>query len=276
MSHRARLAAFDPATRTLSAPELEANSYVPLFWLAMFEPDDLSPSSDQELLFEGREPSPGPHDIGPYLVTDAGLAIQRLSRRTPALVRICGAAHEALLEHFLGFIRKNIKASVIVRLDDLAFVVGREPYVAKARVALDTAMTLDAAVASPHAAKVFKEFCGLDATWKKSKHAPMILAGSGDDWPSRPSGNARVKREEARTMREQRERGERWILATADKPRDAYKPYAASATFAEGDLVHHPKFGDGVVVRTVDTTKVEVLFQDAARILVHAAAAPVQ
>jgi hypothetical protein len=50
---------------------------------------------------------------------------------------------------------------------------------------------------------------------------------------------------------------------------DGIRPYAASIELRGGDLVRHVKFGDGLVVRVLDARKVEVLFADEARTLVH-------
>jgi hypothetical protein len=58
-----------------------------------------------------------------------------------------------------------------------------------------------------------------------------------------------------------------WEKALNGKgPRD-FKPYAVSASFQEGDLLRHKKFGDGLVTRVIDGSKVEVLFRDEARTL---------
>ena len=54
-------------------------------------------------------------------------------------------------------------------------------------------------------------------------------------------------------------------------PELAVRAYAASQTFAVGDLVDHPKFGRGTV-RTVAAQRIEVEFADGAHTLVHARA----
>jgi hypothetical protein len=61
-----------------------------------------------------------------------------------------------------------------------------------------------------------------------------------------------------------------WAELTKDQPDAAFKPYSMSATFAKNDLVSHPKFGKGVVT-LVESSRVEILFEDAARKLGHAA-----
>ena len=47
------------------------------------------------------------------------------------------------------------------------------------------------------------------------------------------------------------------------------RPYAASQTFAVGDLVDHPKFGRGTVVAAA-AQRIEVEFDDGKHTLVHA------
>ena len=45
------------------------------------------------------------------------------------------------------------------------------------------------------------------------------------------------------------------------------RPYRAAATFEEGDLVNHTRFGVGVVTAVVSPSKIQVLFEDEARTL---------
>lgn len=47
------------------------------------------------------------------------------------------------------------------------------------------------------------------------------------------------------------------------------KPYAITATFAEGDRVVHKKFGEGLVTRIVDAGKVEISFAEGVKTLVQ-------
>ncbi|MGH7271804.1 MAG: hypothetical protein ACREJ3_15345 [Polyangiaceae bacterium] len=65
---------------------------------------------------------------------------------------------------------------------------------------------------------------------------------------------------------------QQWAKATLGRNVHDYKPYNVAASFAEGDLIRHKKFGDGVVTRVIDAHKVEVLFRDEARILAQALA----
>jgi hypothetical protein len=73
--------------------------------------------------------------------------------------------------------------------------------------------------------------------------------------PARPRGGAA-----AALLRD------RWEKAMAEGPREI-RPYNTAGTFREGDLVHHAKFGKGLVTRVIDVRKVEVLFVDEARTL---------
>lgn len=47
-------------------------------------------------------------------------------------------------------------------------------------------------------------------------------------------------------------------------------PYKPRETFAADQLMDHPKFGIGLVLRTLDDAKVKVLFESGEKVLVHA------
>ncbi|MBS2013436.1 MAG: hypothetical protein JST00_11140 [Deltaproteobacteria bacterium] len=61
-----------------------------------------------------------------------------------------------------------------------------------------------------------------------------------------------------------------WEKAIAGKGVHDFRPYRVTEVFAEGDLVRHSKFGDGVVMRVIDPKKVEILFKDEPRTLAQA------
>lgn len=46
-----------------------------------------------------------------------------------------------------------------------------------------------------------------------------------------------------------------------------FRNYRVDEIFAEGDLIRHKKFGDGIVTRILDPKKVEILFKDEPRTL---------
>jgi hypothetical protein len=64
-----------------------------------------------------------------------------------------------------------------------------------------------------------------------------------------------------------RERG--WEKTVSGHPPTAFKPYRVSSLFELGQLVHHPKFGDGYVQKVIDRHKMEVMFRDGVRTLAH-------
>jgi hypothetical protein len=79
----------------------------------------------------------------------------------------------------------------------------------------------------------------------------------------RAARTSHVTRAEA--ARQDREKT--WEKATNGRAVTDFKRYNVGATFREGDLVRHSKFGDGVVTRIVDMSKVEVMFKDETRML---------
>ena len=92
--------------------------------------------------------------------------------------------------------------------------------------------------------------------------APGTRAGAGTSTP-RPTRMSHVTR--AEVARQDREKT--WEKATVGRALTDFKRYTVLATFSEGELVRHSKFGDGVVTRIVGPSKVEVMFKDETRML---------
>lgn len=65
-----------------------------------------------------------------------------------------------------------------------------------------------------------------------------------------------------RAEQELRVREEQWEHAIVGKLASEFRPYGVKNTFAAGDIIRHSKFGDGVVTRVLDPTKIEVLFKE--------------
>jgi hypothetical protein len=61
-----------------------------------------------------------------------------------------------------------------------------------------------------------------------------------------------------------------WENAMSGKDPSTSRPYSIRTTYAVGDLVHHPVFEIGVVLEVLPESKIEVVFRDGSRILVHA------
>lgn len=60
-----------------------------------------------------------------------------------------------------------------------------------------------------------------------------------------------------------------WGTAVAGHADAEFTPYAPATTFAVSTLVQHAKFGKGIVV-AVDGNKVDILFEQGIRKLLHA------
>lgn len=50
----------------------------------------------------------------------------------------------------------------------------------------------------------------------------------------------------------------------------AFKPYGTKKSFALGDKIRHPTFGDGIVGRLIYPNKLEVIFRTDVKTLIHA------
>ena len=98
------------------------------------------------------------------------------------------------------------------------------------------------------------------ATKASSSSSGRSSSSSGPASVRTPRGPTRA--EQARMSREQM-----WEKAIAGHAIQDFKRYSVAGRFAEGDLIRHAKFGDGVVVRVIDTAKVEILFKDDSRTL---------
>lgn len=61
----------------------------------------------------------------------------------------------------------------------------------------------------------------------------------------------------------------RYAKAPKGKAPRTSKPYSFRATYQSGDLVSHPRFGDGFVSEVLAENKVEITFKEGRRILVH-------
>ena len=96
------------------------------------------------------------------------------------------------------------------------------------------------------------------------KPEPGVKAprGAGVKEPRAPRVTSMSK---ARALSESREKS--WEQAVTGKALHDFTRYTIKGTFKEGQLVHHTKFGDGVVTRIVDTAKIEISFKDETRML---------
>lgn len=125
--------------------------------------------------------------------------------------------------------------------------------------------------------KVECKTCGSHHLYRRPKSEKLIAtATKGKVVASKRESGASEERErkpmsakaQAAAQRE-RDQTSQWEHAIAGQPMSAFKPYRISVTFGTGELVRHPKFGDGVVSRVIDRGKVEILFQDGPKTMAH-------
>ena len=62
---------------------------------------------------------------------------------------------------------------------------------------------------------------------------------------------------------------ERWKEALSGRDPNAAKPYSMKGTFAAGDLIRHTSFGQGLVAKLVPPDKMEVMFEEGTKVLIH-------
>jgi hypothetical protein len=120
--------------------------------------------------------------------------------------------------------------------------------------------------AKPHQVECLT--CRTTHLWRPK--APGEAAGTaagerGHPAPASPRGASQHGRAGS-AARHERE----WEQAVVGRGVLEFKAYNVGTTFAQGDLVRHKKFGDGVVTRVIDGKKVEVLFRDETRTLAQA------
>ena len=117
--------------------------------------------------------------------------------------------------------------------------------------------------------------CGSHHLYRRPKTEPEVAdhnssVGSSAAKPPRSSKPPKTAKERmTAAARAERERVDEWQRAIAGKPTGAFKPYKMSTFFAMGDLVRHSKFGDGLVARVIDQRKIEVFFEEGAKIMAH-------
>ena len=64
-----------------------------------------------------------------------------------------------------------------------------------------------------------------------------------------------------------------WELAVEGKSLESARPYSMREVFALNDLILHSVFGHGVVTALQPDHKIEVLFKNGYKVLIHAQAA---
>ncbi|XYI03471.1 hypothetical protein ACMHYB_28350 [Sorangium sp. So ce1128] len=106
---------------------------------------------------------------------------------------------------------------------------------------------------------------------EREKSAAARAAARSTGEPRAASASPRGGGVERLTAAQRAERDQTlaWERAIAGQPSGAFKPYRTTLTFGEGELIHHSKFGDGVVAKVIDRGKIEILFKDGPRTMAH-------
>ena len=124
--------------------------------------------------------------------------------------------------------------------------------------------------------KVECKTCGSHHLYRRPKterdaaHARMAKRAE-ERGKSSPTTGTKAERA-ARAEKAERDQVSAWEHAIAGKPSSAFTAYRISLQLGQGDLIKHPKFGDGVVAKVIDQSKVEILFKDGPRTMAHGVA----
>ena len=116
--------------------------------------------------------------------------------------------------------------------------------------------------------------CGGEHAYHAPRSAPakagVFIRKNGAAAPAEKKAPAGVRA--AARARVEQERYDAWAERTLGRTVDAFKRYSMELTLAQGELVLHPKFGEGYVDAVLDGGKVSVMFRDGAKTLAHRAA----
>jgi hypothetical protein len=100
------------------------------------------------------------------------------------------------------------------------------------------------------------------APGEKAPSTGSTRASSSSAGTRSPRTSSAAKAQQAALDRERS-----WEKAVSGRAVSEFKNYRVDQIFAEGDLIRHKKFGDGIVTRILDPRKVEILFKDEPRTL---------
>lgn len=85
---------------------------------------------------------------------------------------------------------------------------------------------------------------------------------------SKPSVEKIVRKAKGHGKKVTESVGELWNKAMS-KATSTPQDYSMKASFQTGDVIVHPTFGNGIVEKLIDNNKIEILFQDDYRTLMH-------
>lgn len=108
---------------------------------------------------------------------------------------------------------------------------------------------------------------------EEHKQALKKAKRSSGKVPSRTARTASTRKprsasaKAAAALAEENARVKDWESRVQGRALSEFTPYSPKATFEEGQLIHHSKFKEGYVVRIIDKTKMEVMFEHGPRTL---------
>ena len=109
--------------------------------------------------------------------------------------------------------------------------------------------------------------CNKQHNFRAPKANGSAAASSEKAESAASSGRAAKKPAAAKTGGHSNAR--EWQLNVANKDSTDFLPYSIHKTFEVGQLVNHPKFGEGYVKEALTAQKLCVLFRDGPRTLIH-------
>lgn len=62
---------------------------------------------------------------------------------------------------------------------------------------------------------------------------------------------------------------ELWQKTVGQGAEVASQKYSFQTKYGQGDVIDHPKFGPGVVEKLIDADKIQIVFQDEVKTLIH-------
>ncbi|MFZ5894135.1 MAG: hypothetical protein ACOY0T_23950 [Myxococcota bacterium] len=114
--------------------------------------------------------------------------------------------------------------------------------------------------------------CGAEHNYRAPRNEKQsgssVHVRSNKSESARPSGQSLGARAAAKAKTES-QRYEGWASKTLGQAVDAFTRYSMERTFKVGELVIHPKFGEGYVDQVLEGGKVNVMFREGPKVLAH-------
>ena len=80
----------------------------------------------------------------------------------------------------------------------------------------------------------------------------------------RKSGKAKTRRRRKKSEKVK----DPWAKAMEGREEEEARDYVFSENYEEGDLIEHEKFGRGVIMQNIGSTKMQVVFKDGMKLMV--------